>query len=393
VNGNARSVVPARRLWAAGLCGYLGLGATLQALPPFMTARFGAGALLAGTAVGIAFAATALARPFAGRAADAGRARPVVIAGGVLGALGGAGHLWAPDVPVVIVSRLAMGAGEGLLFSAAMAWVLAGAAPERHGRVAGWFGLSMWSGLALGPVLADLLRAEGGFRGVWLGVIALSLASAALVVATPAQLGPAASLLRRENLLRDLVPRGAALPGTVFALSSYGYGTITALLILYLRHYSLGGDTICLALFAAAFLVARGLGSPLADRLGGPPVALLSLTVEAAGLGLIASVPTEAAALAGTVLAGAGVALVYPSTVAITVRRTGATRLGTAVGVVTSFWDLGIMVAGPFGGLIANSGQYRLSFAVAAMMTAGAIALVAWLSDLKLQRRKTISLG
>jgi MFS family permease len=375
-----RAAAPARRLWGAGLCGYLGLGATLQTLPPFMTSRFGAGPLLAGTAVSIAFAATALARPLAGRAADVGRARPVVMAGGFLGTLGGAGHLWAPDVPVVLVSRLVMGAGEGALFSGAMGWVLAGAAPERQGRVAGWFGLSMWSGLAVGPVLADVLRAQGGFRGVWLGVIALSFASAVLVMATPAQLRPAASLPPRLTGWRDLVPRGAALTGTAFGLSSYGYGTITALLILYLRHDSLGGGSIGLALFAAAFLLARGLGSPLADRLGGPPVALVSLTAEAAGLALIAGIPDEAAALSGTVLAGAGVALLFPSGVAITLRRAGPMRLGTAVGVMTSFWDLGIMVAGPVGGLVASSGQYRISFASAVAMTAAAIALVAALS-------------
>jgi hypothetical protein len=55
---------------------------------------------MAGTAVGIAFLATAAVRPFAGLFADSGRARRTVSFGGVLGALGGLGHLWAPNFTV-----------------------------------------------------------------------------------------------------------------------------------------------------------------------------------------------------------------------------------------------------------------------------------------------------
>src|SRR5262249_36603615 len=140
-----------------------------------------------GTAVGIAFAATAATRPFAGRAADAGRARPVVIAGGFLGALGGLGHLWAPNITVLLVSRLVMGAGEAALFSGAIPWILSDTPIERRGRVAGWFGLSMWSGLAFGPVVAVLLHAWHGFGAVWYGVIALGVVSSILVTLTPSQ--------------------------------------------------------------------------------------------------------------------------------------------------------------------------------------------------------------
>jgi len=149
------------------------------------------------------------------------------------------------------------------------------------------------------------------------------------------------------------VPRGAGLPGLGFGLSAYGYGTISALLVLYLTDRGLGGSSIGLAVFAGAFLAARWAGSPAVDRFGGAPVAVTVLTIEAAGFALLATVPTLSGALAGAALAGVGVSLMFPATVALTLHRSPNAGPGTSVGATTSFWDLGILVASPVSGLIA----------------------------------------
>jgi MFS family permease len=417
------SEAPIRRLWAAVLCGYLALGATLQELPGYLIGRFGSGPALAGLAVGLAFAATALVRPFAGAAGDAGRSRPVVMAGAGLTVLAGLGHLFAPGVGVLLVARLVMGAGEAALFSAALPWVLAGTPAGRGGRVAGWFGLSMWGGLALGPLLAVLAHRWGGSAAVWWLVAALPVVSGVLVASTrppvrparpagpthsaapgladsadsadsadpadsadragladragfadPAGLADAARPAHRAGLRgwRELVPRGAGLPGLCLGLAAYGYGTLTALLVLYLGGQAIGGESVALTVYAAAFLLTRAAGSPLIDRYGGARVLRVVLCVEIVGLALLAAVPAESVALTGTALAGVGVGLVYPSAAAMTLHR-AARSPGLAVGAMTSLWDLGILVAGPLGGLLAAHLGYRAAFAVAA--GAGALAL------------------
>ena len=75
--------VPVARLWASVMLGYLALGATLQELPSYVAVRFHAGPLVVGVTVGLPFAGTAVARPLAGRAGDAGRSRDTAIAGGL----------------------------------------------------------------------------------------------------------------------------------------------------------------------------------------------------------------------------------------------------------------------------------------------------------------------
>lgn len=70
---NSHSVAPATpvvRLWLAVLAGYLALGATIQAIPGYVTDDLGAGTFGSSLAVGIAFLATAAVRPIAGLLAD-----------------------------------------------------------------------------------------------------------------------------------------------------------------------------------------------------------------------------------------------------------------------------------------------------------------------------------
>ncbi|MFD9961309.1 MFS transporter [Amycolatopsis sp. NPDC058986] len=357
--------VPLRRLWTGVLCGYLALGATLQELPGYVVAKYGSGPATAGLLVGVAFAAAAGTRPFAGRAGDAGRARTVVLTGGVLTSVAGAGHLLAPDAGTLLVARLLMGIGEGMLFSASLPWVLAATPADRRGRVSGWFGLSMWGGLTLGPLLAVVLHGIGGARSVWVAVIALPIVSAVLAATTRRPPPPGEPVPVRPRSWREILPRGAGLPGLCLGMAAYGYGSLTALLVLYLGD-GVGGQDLGLAVFAIAFLLTRSFGSPMVDRYGGAAVARIVLLVECAGLTLLATVPTEFFALLGSAITGVGIGTVFPATTAMTLQRTGAIRPGTAVGSITSLWDLGILAAGPIGGVVAAHFGYRPAFALAA---------------------------
>jgi MFS family permease len=397
--------VPVRRLWVAVLCGYLAFGAALQVLPSYVPERFGGGALASGTAVGIAFLATACGRPFAGWLADAGWSRPVVVAGGVLAAIGGLGQLLAPSLAALLVARLVMGAGEAALFSAALPWVLSGTRIAQRGRLAGWFGLSMWGGLAGGPVLATALTAAvgageapapadgavggsggGGVEVVWWAVVVLCAASVLLVLTTRRDPGRIEPLVRIRRV-RDLVPPGVPLPGAIIGLAAYCYGTVAALLLLRLRADHLGVDNLALTVFAAAFLVVRFAGSPLVDRYGGRVVAVSTVTVEILSLIGIALANGPVVALVGTAFAGFGMALIYPACVSMTLDRVRGLRPGVSMGVMTSFWDLGVMAAGPLGGLVAEQAGFRTAFLVAAGAGLACVAVLLTMPVLRMPRR------
>jgi MFS family permease len=322
-----------KRLWTAVLCGYLALGATIQALPGL---HLGSAAATGALVTAAAFA-TAAARPFAGRWAD--RGLPVAQAGAALVAAGTLAHLAARNVPEMAAARLVLGAGEGALFTGALATVLRDAPAERRGRLIGHFGLSMWGGLAIGPVIG----------GLWFAA-AMALASAALAARVPRPERPAPSPAAAR-----ILPPVALRLGVLLGLSSFGYGTLNAFVATRTGHAGLA-----LGLFAGAFVVARALGSRLVDDFGPRRVARAAIATEALALPFI---PHPVALIA----LGAGLSLVLPALMSWLVE---IDPRGAAVGAITSCWDVGIAVAGPVGGL-----SVAHAFALAALAAgAGAIA-------------------
>ena len=158
------------------------------------------------------------------------------------------------------------------------------------------------------------------------------------------------------------MPVGVPLPGATIGLAAYSYGTIAALLVLRLRADGISADGFALAVFAVAFLMVRFAGSPMVDRYGGRAVAASTVAIEVVALAGIAMADGPVGALVFTACAGFGLALIYPACVSMTLDRVRGLRPGVSMGVMTSFWDLGVMVAGPLGGLwLSGEGSRRRS--------------------------------
>ncbi|MFT9480633.1 MFS transporter [Streptomyces sp. 11-1-2] len=119
----------------------------------------------------------------------------------------------------------------------------------------------------------------------------------------------------------------------------------------------------------------RSVGSPQVDTYGPVLLARLSVGVEAVGLLLVATEPGTVPVLAGVAITGVGLGTIYPATSALTLQRANARLPGTAMGSMTSLWDLGILVAGPVSGLLAGRLGYPTAFAVAAGISATALLL------------------
>ena len=347
--------------------GLLSVGATLPVIPRYVQGPIGAGDISVGIVTG-AFAITGLAcRPIAGNLADRRGRRPIVIAGAGLTAIAGALYFVPAGVPGLIVARLFLGAGEGMVYTAGSAWVVDLAPPERRGRIIGFYGLAIWGGLSLGPPIGELLLRASSFEMVWAFAMAAPLLGALIAWRIPDDFE------NREPEpfgVGDLIERKSLIPGLGLALGTMGYAAVAAFLVLHLDARDIGHGAEVFAAFAATVVLARLLGGWLPDRFGPLPCIAGAGVVEASGLVAIMLAQSLPVAIAGAMAMGAAFSLLLPSLALLVVNRVPETRRGAAMGTLTAFFDVGVGIGAPVTGVAASIGGYPAAFGFAAVAAA-----------------------
>ncbi len=350
-------------VFAVTFCGLVAVGAVLPVIPRFVHGPLGAGNIAVGVVIGSYAITGLLLRPFAGRLADHRGRKPTVLLGSILVALGGFMYLLPLGVPGLVAARLVLGAGEGTVFTASSAWVVDLAPPDRRGRVIGLYGLSVWAGLSIGPLIGELILHASSYTAVWIFAGAAPLLGALIATRLPDPFHPA-PLAEEED--HPLIEREAIRPGAALALASIGYATVAAFVVLHLDSRGVGHGATVFGAFATMVVLTRLVGGDLPDRVGPVRVAIVAALVEAAGLTTIGLAHSLPVALAGALAMGAAFSLLYPALSLIVVSRISDTRRGAALGTFTAFFDAGVGFGAPLAGAAAALTSYEGAFLLAA---------------------------
>ena len=354
-------------VFAVTFCGLVAVGSVLPVLPRYIHGPLDSGDLAVGVVVG-AYAVTGLLlRPVAGRLADTRGRKPVVLAGAVLVALSGLLYLPSLGIAGLIAARLLLGAGEGAVYTAGSAWIVDLAPDARRGQVLGLYGLAVWGGLGLGPLVGELLLDLGGYTTVWIFAGALPVVGALFALAAR---DPFVPLEHAEP--HPMIAPEAVGPGFAIALASIGYAAIATFIVLHLEARGIGNGATVFAVFAATLVLTRLALGHLPDRVGPAPVAVVATLGEAVGLALIAVAQTLPAALAGGLVMGAAFSLLNPALMLIALGRVSQRARGAAMGTYTAFFDAGVGLGAPLAGLVAALAGYEAAFFFAAAACAAA---------------------
>jgi DHA1 family multidrug resistance protein-like MFS transporter len=155
------------------------------------------------------------------------------------------------------------------------------------------------------------------------------------------------------------------------AVMYLGYGAFLGFLPLYAKTVGLNDAEIAIVLGSqlATAVVAKPIGGRLSDGLGRKPVIVIGLLLCAAALPLIFRSESLATFVIVAPLLGLGIAAVTPVTNALIADLASARRLGAAMGVFGTVWDIG-EAAGPIiaGFLIVGLG-YASTFDTLAVVT------------------------
>lgn len=345
----------------ATLLAGVGIGAVLPVLPRYVAGPLDGGELTVGVVVGCYTLSALLCRPFAGRLSDRRGRRPVALGGLGTLAVGGALLFLPAGVAGLIVARLILGLGLGSANTASNLWLIDAAPAGRRGQVIGLLGLAIWGGLAFGSLVGEALLAVASYPAVW-WLAALAPVTAALVLRrTPEARAPAP-----PAVAGPILPRAAIAPGVALLLTTVGWGTASGFVVLHLSARGIGAAATVLTAFAIALILTRLAAGRLPDRAGPRPTAAAGGAAQTVGLALLAVAPSEAVALTGGLVLGAGTSLVFPALGLIVMQRSRRAERGAALGGFTSFFDAGVGLGAPLAGAVAALAGYEAAFWAAA---------------------------
>lgn len=338
--------------------GFLTIGLPLPVLPLHLHDSLGMGTLLVGVVIGAQFAAALLSRAWAGAMADTQGARRAVSTGFLIAASSGLAYLAslafvttpAAAVGLLLLGRVLLGCAESLVVTGALSWGLALVGPQNAGKVMAWIGVAMYGAYAAGAPAGVAVHAQWGFGGIAVATVLMALLALALVAGLGAAAPPA---MRRTPFYQVL---GAVwVPGMGLALSSVGFGVITAFIALLFAAREWGNASLAFTCFGLAFIGARLLFGHLPDQLGGARIALVCVVIEAMGQLLIWGADSAPLAYLGAALTGFGYSLAFPGFGVEAVRRAPPQSRGAAMGAYVAFMDISLGITGPAAGAIAGA--------------------------------------
>jgi MFS family permease len=359
----------------------LGVGASLATLPFYVLDELHGNKVEVGVVTATISLAAVVSRPIAGRLADRHGYKLLMLCGPAICILAGAAYYAAASVPVLVAIRVLHGIGEGTVYTPGAAWLVRLCPPERRGRVVGLYGISMWLGITLGALFGTVAMRVSGFPAVWALLIAVGVAGL-LVVAPAARPEQAEPTAARATIL----PASTVVPGIALSLAALGYAALAAFVALHMAARGVANGVAAFNAFGFTYVGVRLFIGNVPDRLGARRVALWSAVVEAIGLLIVAVAQNLPTAVAGGLVMGAGLSLLFPSLALVVINRTDPSQQGAALGAFTSFWDIGLAVGGPFAGLVASVANYPAVFYV--MMVCAIVS--ALLSGASAVRRRTL---
>lgn len=351
-------------LTLAELAYFTAAGLMIPVTPLFASGPLGASESGVGLAVGAWAVSALLLRPLAGISADRRGRRPLLILGALAVAIITAAHVLVTQLAALVALRLLLGAAEAFFFVAAFAALADLAPPTRVGEALSFNSLGIYLGIAVGPLIGELLLARGGFTLAWMGGAALALIAALIAVRVP----ETAARTGSQEHATPLISRAALGPGLGLFTGIAGMGGFLGFVALYARDIGIDGSQGVLLVFGLTVVGTRLAFARLPDRMPAHRLGSIALALTAAGLVLAGAFGTAAGLYAGTALLAVGVAFTTPAFFAAIFSRVPASERGAASATASVFVDLAFGGGPVLVGLVAGAVTIPAGFAAAALL-------------------------
>jgi MFS family permease len=350
---------------------FLCMGASGPLLPKFVVDELGGTEASAGVVTGSLAASALITRSGFGRLGGRRGARLLMLIGASVGSVGMALFIVATSVPMAILARLVLGAGQASLMTASTALAIDLAPEDRRGEASSYILTAFHLGLGTGPLLGEAILAHSSYTAVW-ALLTVPMALSALV----------SSRLPNRGGDPDAPPspwihRSGIAPGAVTAIVMMPFAAFATFIPLYGRDV-IGLDEVGTVYMMTSITIAfvRIFLGRLPDALGPIRSGTVALVMVGAGAGVASLWPSTAGVYLTAGLFAGGVALQTPALIPVAVRGVAPRDRASAMATFTMFLDLAIAAAGPIVGLLVGWGGYQLGFAATGVMVLPGLAIL-----------------
>ena len=377
------------------------IGQERTVLPLLAERTFGLTAFTAATTFVVAFGATkAVTNLATGALTDRIGRKPILVSGWLVGLPVPFLLIWAPAWGWVILANVLLGVNQGMTWSTTVIMKIDLVGPARRGFALGVNEAAGYGAVALTALITGEIAATHGLRpepfylGIAFAALGLGL-SAAFVRETRGHVATEAAGAIR--------PAGDARFRAVFARTSWRDRSLAAVSQAGLVNNAVDGLAwgILPLLFAAGGMSVRRIGVLAAlypgvwcvgqlftgawsDRVGRKPLIVAGMLLQGAALALIAAATGFGPWALGAVLIGVGTALVYPTLIAAVGDVAHPNWRATAVGVYRLWRDVGYVVGGLLGGLVADAFDLRAAvWVVAGLSIASGLVVATRMTEAK----------
>ncbi|MBD1885829.1 MFS transporter [Microcoleus vaginatus] len=360
-------------LFTAGLLFWSSLASLLPTLPLYVQFVGGTkqqiGFVMGAFAIGLL-----LSRPQLGKIADSRGRKQVLLLGASVAAIAPLGYLLAQSIPLLLLIRVFHGISIAAFTTAYSALVTDLSPPGKRGELIGYMSLVNPIGLAVGPAI-------GGFVQAWVGytpLFAMSAAFAAMAVFFTCKIAePNFEDLTLSDSLSDdknsqkywemLWNPRVRIPALVLLVVGLVFGTLSTFMPLFLQETKanlnpgLFYSTAAIASFGIRLLTGRA-----SDKYGRGLFISGGLICYAVSMLLLYFANNSSAFLIAALVEGCAGGTVLPMMVTLMSDRCEPYERGRLFSLCIGGFDLGIAVAGPTLGFVAEQVGYRNMFGFAA---------------------------
>ncbi|XGB42771.1 MAG: MFS transporter [Nodosilinea sp. LVE1205-7] len=375
-------------LFGAGLCFWAGLAGLLPTLPLFIATLGGSGQEI-GTVMASFALGLLLTRPGLAHLADRRGRKLVMVIGLVAVTLAPLGYLLVMALPhqvwiitanvridLEILALMLIRAFHGVSIAAFVvayhALVVNLSPPGNRGELIGYMTLVNPIGLALGPALGGFIYGVLGFGLAFFAMTVLGLIGLALVMGLRESHHPDrgdSSASSPEPFWSQLWTGRLRTPAMILLLVGLAFGTLSTFVPLYVREAGLDLNVgLIYTASAIASFMSRLVVGRVSDNHGRGRFITLSLVIYSLAMAMFWQAHNIPMFLLAGLMQGAAAGTLIPMVAALTSDRSTPRERGRTFGLVMVGFDVGIALAGPVLGTLADSLSYRNIFGLAALL-------------------------